>query len=203
MDKIKDHMNEKLLSIHSEASAEEAACMMRDNSISSIVVMTGDDYVGIVTHRDMSEKVVASGAIPGEVKAAAIMESPLVTLDASLPMNEALLSMKKNRIRHIVATVDGKVVGILSITDFARYHSQTISDPVAEFWSCSEVLLDDKMFQYAIKKLLDGMAAKLGDASKTGKAIRDSETLQNIVQYASEEGLSDLVDILKLSTEAE
>ncbi len=47
------------------------------------------------------------------------------------------------------------------------------------------------------------MVAKLGDGSKTGKAIRDSETLQTIVEYAGEEGLSDLVDILKLSTEAE
>ena len=61
------------------------------------------------------------------------MESPLITLEASLPMNEALLAMKKNQIRHIVATVDGKIAGVLSITDFARYHSLSIADPVSVF----------------------------------------------------------------------
>ena len=52
------------------------------------------------------------------------MESPLITLEASLPMNEALLAMKKNQIRHIVATVDGKIAGVLSITDFALPQSE-------------------------------------------------------------------------------
>jgi len=200
MDKIKDHMNENLSAVNSEASAKGAACVMQDKSISSIMVMDGTNYVGIVTHRDMSEKVVAQGLDPNETKVASIMESPLITLDASLPMNEALLSMKKNRIRHIVVTVDNKVVGILSITDFAHYHSQTISDPVTEFWSNSEVLLDDNMFNYAMKKLLDGMVDKLGDASKTGRAIKNEELLPTIAQYAMDEGLNDFADILKLST---
>jgi signal-transduction protein with cAMP-binding, CBS, and nucleotidyltransferase domain len=203
MDKIKDHMNKFSSTINSDASAKEAACMMQDNSISSIMVKEGDDYIGIVTHRDMSEKVVAPGMDPNKVKVVSIMESSFITLDASLPMNEALLSMKKNHVRHIIVTVDSKVEGILSITDFARYHSQTISDPVTKFWSNSEVLLDDNMFSYAMEKLLDGMVGTLGDTSKTGKAIRDGEALQNIAQYALEEGLNEFVDILKLSTETE
>mgnify|MGYP001989995864 CR=1 FL=1 len=148
----------------------------------------------------MSEKVVAPGFNPKEVKVASIMEHPLITLDASLPMNEALLSMKKNHIRHIIVTVDSKVTGILSISDFAHYHSKTISDPVSEFWGNSEVLLDNNMFNYAMEKLLDGMANKLGDESETGKAIKNEEPLLTITQHAIDEGLKDFADILKLST---
>ncbi|MFT4579439.1 MAG: signal-transduction protein with cAMP-binding, CBS, and nucleotidyltransferase domain [Nitrospinales bacterium] len=202
MDKIKDHMNKFSSTINSDASAKEAASIMRDNSISSIMVVEGDDYVGIVTHRDMSEKVVAPGIDPDKVKVGSIMESPFITLDASLHMDEALLSMKKNHIRHIVVTVDTKVAGILSITDFANYHSQTILDPIAEFWGNSDILLDENMFNYAMDKLLDRMATKLGDATKTGKAIKDSEPLINIIQYAHEDGLNDFVDILKLAIKA-
>ena len=37
-----------------------------------------------------------------------------------------------NHIRHIVATVDNQVTGVLSVHDFAQYHSRNISDPVLE-----------------------------------------------------------------------
>lgn len=203
MDTIRLYMHKDIKVIKSEASAKEAACIMRDSSISSLLVMEKDDYVGILTHRDMSEKLVAEGLDPNGVKAASLMESPLITLEASLPMNEALLAMKKNQIRHIVATVDGKIAGVLSITDFARYHSLSIADPVSEFWSNSEALLDENTSNYALDKLLHGMADKLGDESKTARAIRDKEATPSIIQYAVGEGLNDFADILKLFSKEE
>ena len=110
--------------------------------------------------------------------------------------------MKKNHIRHIVATVAGEAVGILSIHDFAHYHSRKISDPVSSFWSNSEVLLDEESFKFALDKLLSGMADKLGDSSKTERAIRNKEPLAQIAQQAKEEGLNGFFDILKLSIDA-
>ena len=107
-----------------------------------------------------------------------------------------------NHIRHIVATVDNQVTGVLSIQDFAHYHSRNISDPVSEFWSNSEVLLDEQKFRNALDKLLSTIADKLGDASKTGKAIKAKEPLPTIAQFATEEGLNDLSCILRLATEA-
>ena len=173
-------MNKNLFSINSNASIRDAANTMLDKSISSILAMKEEKYVGIETHHNMSVKVVAPGLDPNETKVASIMEGPLITLDASLPMNEALLSMKKNHVRHIVATVDGEVAGILSIQDFAHYHSQNIADPISTFWCNSEVLLDEGMFKYALDKLLSGMSDKLGSSSKTGKAIKEGEPLSII-----------------------
>lgn len=199
MDKIQSYIHENIFSISSKTSAGEAANTMLDNSITSLLVMEEDKYVGIVTHRDISEKVVAQGLDPSETKLASIMTSPLITLDASLPMNEALLSMKKNEIRHIVATVNGEVAGIISTHDLVRYQSLSIADPVFEFWSNSEVLLDENTFKFALDKLLSAMRNSLGDPSKTGRAIKDEEPLPIIAQYAIDEGLNDFADILKLS----
>jgi len=199
MDKIQSYIHENIFSISSKTSAREAANTMLDNSITSLLVMEEDKYVGIVTHRDISEKVVAQGLDPSETKLASIMTSPLITLDASLPMNEALLSMKKNEIRHIVATVNGEVAGIISTHDLVRYQSLSIADPVFEFWSNSEVLLDENTFKFALDKLLSAMRNSLGDPSKTGRAIKDEEPLPIIAQYAIDEGLNDFADILKLS----
>ena len=193
-------MNKNLFSINSNASIRDAANTMLDKSISSILVMKEEKYVGIVTHHNMSVKVVAQGLDPNETKVASIMEGPLIAWDASLPMNEALLSMKKNHVRHIVATVDGEVAGILSIQDFAHYHSQNIADPISTFWCNSEVLLDEGMFKYALDKLLSGMSDKLGSSSKTEKAIKEGEPISIIAQYAIDEGLNELAESLKLST---
>lgn len=200
MQEIQLYMHEIEFTINSNISAREAAQIMSNNSISSILVKDGDEYIGIITQTDMSEKVVALGLDPNATKVASIMGSPLITLDASLPMNEALLLMKRHHIRNIVATTKGKVVGTLSILDFARYHSQRIGDPISEFWGNSEVLLDDKTFEYALNKLLSAMAEKLGDTSQTGKAITNKSSLSKITQYATAEGLKDFAEILKLST---
>ncbi len=51
-------------------------------------------------------------------------------------------------------------------------------------------------------KLLSGMADKLGDSSKTERAIRNKEPLAQIAQQAKEEGLNGFFDILKLSIDA-
>jgi signal-transduction protein with cAMP-binding, CBS, and nucleotidyltransferase domain len=98
---------------------------MLEDLVHSLIVMEGDNHVGIVTDADMTQKVVALGLDPKETKVASIMEHPLIT-------DEALLWMKKHHIRHIVATVDNQVTGVLSVHDFAQYHSRNISDPVLE-----------------------------------------------------------------------
>jgi hypothetical protein len=59
------------------------------------------------------------------------------------------------------------------------------------------------MFKYALDKLLSTIANKLGDVSKTGKAIKDKEPPSIISKHAKDEGLNDFSDILKLATEAE
>ncbi len=64
-------------------------------------------------------------------------------------------------------------------------------------------MLDEESFKYALDKLLSGMADKLGNSSKTERAIRDKEPLAIIAQQPKEEGLNDFFDILKLATEAE
>ena len=144
MDKIQSYMNKKLSTISSTTSVKEAADTMLKNLIHSLIVVEGDRHIGIVTDEDMTRKLIAPGLDPKETQISFIMETPLITLDESLPMNEALLSMKKNHIRHIVVTGNGEIVGILSIHDFAHYHSRKISDPVSSFWSNSEVLLDEE-----------------------------------------------------------
>ena len=199
MDEIRRYMSEKLAVVEGSTSVVAVAGIMRDKRLLAVIVKDQNQYVGILTDVDITRKVVAPELDPSQTKVSSIMESPLITLDKSLPMDEALLVMKKNHIRHIVVTNDGKVVGILSIADFARYHSLNIIDPVAAFWRDSEALLDESAFKYALDKLLNGMSQKLGETSRIGMAIWNKEPLPVIIQYAEEEGLKDFADILRLA----
>jgi len=199
MDKIRKFMSKNLIVVKVAATIQEAAMAMRDNDVHSVIVKDRNQYVGILTGVDITRKVVAPRLDPEQTKVSSIMERPLITLDKSLPMDEALLAMKKNQIRHIVVTNDSKVVGILSINDFVRYHSLNIIDPVAAFWRDSEALLDESAFKYALDKLLNGMSQKLGETSRIGMAIWNKEPLPVIIQYAEEEGLKDFADILRLA----
>ncbi len=192
-------MSEDLIVVKMEATIQEAAMAMRDSNVHAVIVKEERKYVGILTDADITRKVVAPELDPAETKVTLIMGSPLYTIDASQPMNEALLAMKKNHTRHMVVTRDNNVAGIISITDFAHYHSKNISDPIAEFWNNNEELLVESTFGQAIDKLLEGMSEKLGNSSKLGQAIINKEPLPVIAQYAEEEGLQEFVSILKLA----
>ncbi len=201
MDKIENYMSEDLIVIDVGATIQDAAMAMRDNDVHSVIVKEEREYVGILTGVDITRKIVAPGLDPAQTKVSLIMESPLYTIDAGLPMDEALLAMKKYHTRHIVVTSNSNVMGILSINDFVRYHSQNINDPVAEFWSNSDCLLAESTFNHAFEKLLEGMSKKLGDSSKLGRAIINKDPLHEIAQYAEEEGLQEFASILRLARE--
>jgi len=98
-------------------SIQEAAAIMSRNRISSLVVLdAGDKPAGIITDRDIRDKVVAAGrdvAAP----AMSIMSSPLVTMDARDYCFEALLTMIRHNIHHLLVVESGVVKGIITNHD--------------------------------------------------------------------------------------
>jgi CBS domain-containing protein len=201
MDKIYNYMTEQLKTIEHDASVFEAAVKFRDLNIRSLVVTQNQEYVGIITDVDISRKVVAEGINPKEIAVSSIMQPPTIRLDKKLPMTVALQTMKKNNVRHVLVTDQSKIVGILSIQDFASFYCNMLNDPILQFWSNYECLLDKAPFDYAIEKLLKGMVEHIGEESKTGQAIKNNKSIAEIAQIAEEEGLDDLKQILRLSVD--
>jgi len=98
-------------------SIQEAARTMSRGRISSLIVV--DDHgnpAGIVTDRDLREKVVARGRdVRGPVKD--IMTLPLVRVDVKDYCFEAVLKMIKHNIHHILVIRDGRLSGVLTNHD--------------------------------------------------------------------------------------
>jgi CBS domain-containing protein len=101
-----------------DMSIQEAAQSMAGNKISSLIITGGTGIpVGIVTDRDLREKVVAKG-LDLQHPVRVIMSSPLIKVDAEEYCFEALLKMMRYNIHHIIVVEDGRFKGILTNHDF-------------------------------------------------------------------------------------
>lgn len=102
-----------------EASVREAAQVMAHERVSSLLVLRGEELVGIVTDRDLRNRVLADGRSADE-RVARIMTPEPVTAQAGAFAFEALLEMVRRNIHHLPVLEGGRVVGLVSSTDLLR-----------------------------------------------------------------------------------
>jgi len=118
-----EFMSSPVLRIDSEGSVQDAAILMEKSHVGSLIVEEYGDDVGIITERELSQKVLAKGGNPEEMKVSDIMSS-VHTMDRYMPIEEANLFMHKNKIRHLAVTDDDKIVGVLSVKYLVAYYSR-------------------------------------------------------------------------------
>ncbi len=100
--------------------------LMRASELSSVVVLDGDQPVGIITDRDLRDRVVATGITVAGLVAADVMHGPLITIDESAALYEALHQMQQLGIHRLgVVNRHGGLVGIVSQTDILRQQSHS------------------------------------------------------------------------------
>jgi signal-transduction protein with cAMP-binding, CBS, and nucleotidyltransferase domain len=104
-------------SLDKNRSARDGAQKMLELKIGSVVVGDGGRFVGIVTERDLLEKVIAAGKDPAKITLGEVMSSPLITVEAGAGLGEATSLMLQKNVRRLIATENGKIVGIFTQRD--------------------------------------------------------------------------------------
>lgn len=94
--------------------------IMADQNIGSVVVIDNGNYIGIMTERDYSRKVVLKGKSSTDTKVSEIMSSdfPRITLTDSIDYCMQMMSDKN--IRYLPVFEDDKLCGIISINDVVK-----------------------------------------------------------------------------------
>ena len=87
---------------------------MISNNIGAVIVLSGGKPSGIITERDIVEKIVRARRDPDKTRAAEIMSSPLLTIEAEKTVLDALKIMRDNDIRRLAVTKNGRLVGIVT-----------------------------------------------------------------------------------------
>ena len=114
-------VSEKVLSCLPDTSIHQAAKLMADAQVSSIVVCDEENFPkGILTDKDLRSRVLAKGFSP-ENSVSAVMSSPVITRKRSDGFSNLYLTMIRYRLHHLVLTSDGSdqspVCGLISDHD--------------------------------------------------------------------------------------
>lgn len=137
---IEDYMTVITLSMNSKNSVLDIAKRMVAENISSIAI-TGDkeEIIGILTERDIV-KIVANEVPAGGITAGSLMSSPPVTVRNNAPVEEAAKIMARKKVRHLLVedSSGNNIMGIITVTDLARYLKQKSGTgeelPASEVW---------------------------------------------------------------------
>ncbi|MEM2760454.1 MAG: CBS domain-containing protein [Nitrososphaerales archaeon] len=121
MDRLRDIMIKKVITINSDRTAQDASRVMTEHEIGSLVVVGDGKPIGIVTERDIVRKVCTRDTVSSRVPLIEIMSSPVVTAEPDMPIETAVQRMFNNKIRRLVIVEDGKLVGIVTVSDLAKY----------------------------------------------------------------------------------
>jgi CBS domain-containing protein len=102
------------------------ALMVKENDLSGMIVVDEGVPVGVVTDRDLRDKVLAQGLDPRLVRVESIMSYPVLTIREEDFISEAVYKMLKNRI-HRLAVVNEKAecLGVLTDTDIIKFQTDT------------------------------------------------------------------------------
>jgi CBS domain-containing protein len=122
---VSDLMTKSVIhSIHPEATVRKAAERMKEVHSGCLVVINRGILVGIVTERDLVQRIIAEGKSFQKTKVSQIMTTPVIAVSPRAPASEAAKLMIKNGIRRLPVRDRSRVVGMLTTTDFAKFLSE-------------------------------------------------------------------------------
>lgn len=104
----------ELIVVSSELTVTDAAKMMVESNVDSVLVFENDKVIGIITNKDILAKVVSKGKDPSKISVKEITRQPLIKIHKDAKVREAIELMKKHDIRRLVVTDDKRTIGIIS-----------------------------------------------------------------------------------------
>lgn len=125
MTTVKDVMSSELVTISSASSLAEAASVMSQRRVGSVLIVDGPRLVGILTERDIVRAISHDiGAPRDEIEH--WMSSAPKTIGPDAALDDARTLMDSAHIRHLpVIDTEGALVGMLSMRDLIKVGAAT------------------------------------------------------------------------------
>lgn len=117
---VSDIMSSPVVTIDSKARANDAARVMVEKNIGSVVVIREGRPWGIITERDIIERVVAPGRDSNQLRIADITSSPLICINKDAPILDAIRVMRSHNIRRLAIITNGILEGLVTERDVIR-----------------------------------------------------------------------------------
>ena len=136
--KVADLMARRPIAVEAAETIRAAAQKMRDSKVSSLGVLEQGRFVGIVTTRDMTNKVLAMGLDPATPVGEVMTREP-ITLRPDALGSDILHIMLERKIGHLPVVEDGQLVGMVTQTDLTRFQAVSSAQLVRDAASAETV----------------------------------------------------------------
>jgi CBS domain-containing protein len=135
---VADYMATRMITIGWKESVLDAAKSMIERNISSIAIINDENrIIGIITERDVV-KIVANGVPARGITAGSLMSYPIVSIEKGSSIEDAARVMAQKKLRHLLVEDAGKaIIGIITVTDLARYLKKNLAEEdlaASEVW---------------------------------------------------------------------
>ena len=116
---VKDTMSHSIVFADLKTTIREAAQLMKQHRVSSLLIKDGRDLVGIITDRDFRTRVLADGVADSEIIEHVMTAAPMC-IDVNSRLHDAQLIMMSEGVHHLPVVEDDNTVGIITPSDILR-----------------------------------------------------------------------------------
>ncbi len=123
MNKASDILERKgsnIISLDPESTVLEALTLMAEKNIGSVMIMSNNEFLGIVTERDYCRKVILKGKSSTETKVKDIMSTNFPRISPSDSVDHCMTLISTRNVRYLPVFESGAIAGIISINDVVR-----------------------------------------------------------------------------------
>jgi CBS domain-containing protein len=118
--KIEELMTKSVITLPADASAYEAVKLLNKNKIGCLVVVYKGEIVGVLTERDLLERVLEKCRNPKETGISEIMTKHVLVGKPDMELSEATRLMFESKVKKLPIMEGNRLVGIVTLTDIAR-----------------------------------------------------------------------------------
>jgi len=121
--KVEEAMSKNVVTLQQDVSAYDAVKLMNENRIGCLVVLQYGQVVGIITERDMLERVLEKCKNPKETNITEIMTKRVIVGKPDMQVAEAAKLMFEKKVKKLPIVEGNRLVGLVTLTDLARMAS--------------------------------------------------------------------------------
>ena len=118
-------MTKDVVAVDENMTALDAARLMTEKGISSLIIEKDHAPVGIISERDFVKKICLKDMKPSTINVGSMMSKIQTYASPDTPVDVAVQRMVNHKIRRLPVISNGKVIGIITVTDLAK-HLRTI-----------------------------------------------------------------------------
>ena len=127
-------MSRHIATVGEETTIADTAVLMEEYDIGVVPVVEQKQLLGVVTDRDIVLRCVAKGKDITQTKVKEVMSKNMVSVSPDQPLDMALQAMAGRQVKRLAVTDQGKLAGVISLSDIARIRSSAETS-----WALTEI----------------------------------------------------------------